>query len=69
MVSTLSSSILTSFSCYNDNKKGFLPNQHVAMISEESCDTKAWSNDVENSAFHHKNKIVFYNIFKWETVF
>ncbi len=39
------------------------------MISEESCETKDWSNDAENSAFHHKNKIVFYNIFKWETVF
>ncbi len=23
-------------------------NQHIRMISEESCDTEDWSNDVEN---------------------
>ncbi len=26
------------------------PNQHIRMISEGSCDTENWSNDVENSA-------------------
>ncbi len=25
-------------------------NQHIRMISEESCDTEDWSNDDENSA-------------------
>ncbi len=27
------------------------------MISEGSCDTEAWSNDAENSALHHMNKL------------
>ncbi len=25
-------------------------NQHIRMISEESCDTEYWSNDAKNSA-------------------
>ncbi len=25
-------------------------NQHIRMISEESCDTEDWSNDAENTA-------------------
>ncbi len=29
------------------------------MISEESSDTEDWSNDAENSALHHKNKLNF----------
>ncbi len=29
------------------------------MISEGSCDTEVWSNDPENSAFYHKNKLHF----------
>ncbi len=29
------------------------------MISEESCDTEDWSNDAENSALHHRNKLHF----------
>ncbi len=29
------------------------------MISEGSCDTEDWSNDAENSALHHRNKIHF----------
>ncbi len=32
-------------------------NQHIRMISEGSCDTEDWSNDAENSAAHHKNKL------------
>ncbi len=34
------------------------------MISEGSCDTEDWSNDVENSALHHRNTILklFHNI-------
>jgi len=29
------------------------------VISEGSCDTKDWSNDAENSAFDHRNKLHF----------
>ncbi len=29
------------------------------MISEGSCDTEDWSNDAENTALHHKNKLHF----------
>ncbi len=29
------------------------------MISEGSCDTEDWSNDAENSAAHHSNKLHF----------
>ncbi len=27
------------------------------MISEGSCDTEDWSNDAENTALHHRNKL------------
>ncbi len=30
-------------------------NKHIRMISEGLCDTKDRSNDVENSALHHRN--------------
>ncbi len=33
--------------------------QHIRMISEGSCDTEDWSNDAENSALHHRNKLYF----------
>ncbi len=33
-------------------------NQHI-KINEGSCDTKDWSNDAENSALHHRNKLCF----------
>ncbi len=29
------------------------------MISEGSCDTEDWSNDAENSASLHRNKLQF----------
>ncbi len=32
-------------------------NQHIRMISEGSCDTEDWSNDAENTALHHRNKL------------
>ncbi len=35
------------------------PNQHIRMISEGSHDTEDWSNDAENSALHHRNKLHF----------
>jgi len=34
-------------------------NQNIQMISEGSCDTEDWSNDAENSALHHRNKLHF----------
>ncbi len=34
-------------------------NQHIRMISEGSRDTEDWSNDAENSALHHRNKLYF----------
>ncbi len=40
----------------DNNQKCFL---HIRMISEGSCDTEDWSNDVENSALHHRNKLYF----------
>ncbi len=36
--------------------------QQISMISVESCDTEDWSNDAENSALHHRNKLHFKNI-------
>jgi len=33
--------------------------QIVQMISEWSCDTEDWSDDVENSGLHHGNKLHF----------
>ncbi len=29
------------------------------MISEGLCDTEDWSNDAENTDFHHMNKLHF----------
>ncbi len=34
------------------------------MDSERSCDTEDWSNDAENSAVHHRNKLHL-NYFKY----
>ncbi len=39
-------------------------NQHIRLISKVSCDTEDWSNDAENSALHHRNKLLlktYYN--------
>jgi len=33
------------------------PNPNIRMISEGSCDTEDWSNDADNSASHHRNKL------------
>ncbi len=35
-----------------DNKIYFL------LISEGLCDSKDWSNDAQNSAFHHRNNLL-----------
>ncbi len=34
-------------------------NQHIRMISEESCDTEDWSNDAENSELQYRKKLHF----------
>ncbi len=33
--------------------------QHFRMISEGSCGTEDWSNDAENTALLHRNKLYF----------
>jgi len=33
--------------------------KHIQIISEGSCDTEDWSNDIENSVLHHMNKLHF----------
>ncbi len=47
--------IITVFNI--DNNNTFFTNQHIRMISEESRDIEEWSNDAENSALHHRNKL------------
>ncbi len=34
-------------------------NQHISMSSEGSCDTEDWSDDAENTALRHRNKLYF----------
>ncbi len=44
------------------------------LISEDSRDTEDWSNDAENSALHHRNKLhftIYYNsevTLKWNNI-
>ncbi len=38
-------------------KKKYDAYQHIRMITEGSCDTKDWSNNAENSALNHRNKL------------
>ncbi len=48
------------------------PNQHIRIISEGSCDSEDLSNDAENSALLHINKLhlkqiqIEYSHFKFE---
>ncbi len=43
----------------DNNQKCFLSSKSAyRMISEGSCDTEDWSNDAENSAFRHRNKLL-----------
>ncbi len=44
-------------------------NQHIRMISEGSCDTEDWSNDAENAALHHRNKLHFTIYFNRKQLF
>ncbi len=41
----------------NNNNASWAPNQQIRMISEGPCDTEDCSNDAENSASHHGNKL------------
>ncbi len=47
--------IITVFNI--DNNNTFFTNKHFIVISEESRDTEECSNDAENSALHHRNKL------------
>ncbi len=38
-------------------------NQYIRMISGWFCDTEDWSNDAENSAVHHSNKLHLKTVF------
>ncbi len=51
----LSLNVITVFNI--DNNNTFFTNQHFIVISEESRDTEECSNDAENSALHHRNKL------------
>jgi len=31
----------------------------ICVVYEGSCDTEDWTNDAENSALHHTNKLHF----------
>ncbi len=42
------------------------PNYHIKMISEGSCDTEDWSNDVEKSALTSQEKNSILNYIKIE---
>ncbi len=57
----VSTKIWSSTSIFNiDNKNvSWAANQHIRMISEDSCDTEDWSNDAENSALITGNKLLF----------
>ncbi len=35
-------------------------NQHIRVISEESCVTEDWSNDAEISALHYRNSLHYF---------
>ncbi len=55
----LSSKTVQLFSTLIRRNVSWAANQHIRLISEESCDTDDWSNDAENSAWHHRNKCKF----------
>ncbi len=58
----VSQTILSSTTVLNidNNKKCFLSSRSAYYVfSEESCDTEDWSNDAENSAWNHRNKLHF----------
>ncbi len=40
-------------------KHKWAANQDIIMIYDRSCDTEDWSNDADNTALHHRNKLHF----------
>ncbi len=62
---------LCSTSVFNvdNNQKCLLSSKSVYYYDFwRSCDTEDWSNDVENSAAHHRNKLHIKYIFKEKSV-
>ncbi len=61
----ISTKILCSTTVFNIGKNCFLSTKSTynRMISEGSCDTEDWSNDSENSALLHRNKLHLYIIY------
>ncbi len=62
----LSTIILSSLTVFiiDNNQKCFLSSKSAYENDFwRSCDTEDWSNDAENSAAHHRNKLHF-NVFK-----
>ncbi len=62
----ISTKILRSWTVFNINNTllmiiivSWTVNQHIRMISKGSCATEDWSNDAENSALRHRNKLHF----------
>ncbi len=55
----LSSKTVQLFSTLIRRNVSWAANQHIRLISEESCDTDDWKNDAENSAWYHRNKCKF----------
>ncbi len=49
--------ILNAMQATLEKKYSRAKNQYVRMISDRSHDTEDWSDDAENSALHHKNKL------------
>ncbi len=49
-------------------KAPWAANQPIKMISEGSCDTEDCSNDAENSALHHRNKLYFKPVLKYNNI-
>ncbi len=55
----LSSTIVNNKTLIIIRNVSWAANQYIRLISEGSCDTEDWSNDAENSTFHHRNKLLF----------
>ncbi len=52
------------YTVFNISNVCWPPNQHIRLISEGSDGTEDWSNDAENSASYHRNKLhfkIYYN--------
>ncbi len=57
---SVSNTVLSSFTVYTkifNNTNIEYWNQYIRMISEGSCDAEDWSNEAENTALYHRNKL------------